>query len=96
MNYKIIYHVNFDLVDNEHGKLFVIKQQSKGCKFVPKCTEIRHDPLVELIRFPRPCCRNGDLLLRWTEGSEGKRERTERVKGKGSPYSIAERIGFRS
>jgi len=96
VNYKIIYHVNFDLVDNEHRKLFVIKQQSKGCKFVPKCTEIRRDPLVELMRFPRPCCRNGDLLLRWTEGSEGKRERTERVKGKGSPYSIAERIGSRS
>ena len=30
-----IYHGNFNLMGNEHGKLFVIKR-SEGCKVVPK------------------------------------------------------------
>ena len=35
-----IYHGNFLLMDNKHMKLFTIKQ-SKGCRFVPKCSGIR-------------------------------------------------------
>jgi len=34
------YHGNFLLMDNKHRKLFVT-EQSKGRKFMPKCTEIR-------------------------------------------------------
>jgi len=42
-------------MDNKHWELFV-SEQSKGCKFMPKCSKIRlaaglrGDPLGELVR----------------------------------------------
>ena len=53
------YHGNFTLMDNKHGKLFVVKQ-SKECKFMPKLHQSRlrlaaglcTDPLGEPVRSP--------------------------------------------
>ena len=61
-------------MDNEHRKLFVIKQ-SKGCKFMPKMC--RNTFGGRTLRSPRTPCRGGGptskekegrgLLLRGTE-----------------------------
>jgi len=59
-----ICHGNILLMDNKHGKLFVIKQ-SKGCKFMPKM----HQNMFR----GRPPTSTGDA-----EGSEGRREGTGR------------------
>ena len=68
-------------MDNKHGELLVIKQ-SKKCKYMPN---MRHNTLGGLdplwMRSPKPHSRNGDLLVR---GTEGRREGTERD-GKGIP-----------
>ena len=51
-------------MDNKHGKIFVIKQ-SKGCKFMPKCTKICFaaglcpDLLGQLVLFPDPLAAMG-------------------------------------
>ena len=77
-------------MDNKRRKLFVTKQ-SKGCKFLPKMHQStfggRPDPPKVLMRFPDPLAvmesyfsgeggRGGALLLRSTDGREGRKEGT--------------------
>jgi len=56
---------NILLMDSKLRKLFVTRQ-SKGCKFMPKCTEVRllaglcADPLGGDYPLLRPLSRNGD------------------------------------
>ena len=53
-----IYHRNFLITDNKHGKSFAV-WQSEGCKFMRKmqihlAVGLRPDPLMQLIHSPRP------------------------------------------
>jgi len=63
----------------------------KGANLWLKCAKIRlaaglhPDPLGELMCFPRRSSRNGELILRGTDGMEG-REGTEKA-GKGIPQN---------
>ena len=73
-------HVEVLLVDNKHRKLFVVKQ-SKGCKFMSKCSIIR------LAASPKPAGRAyvyrvaavGPTSER--DGRQGRKERGDREAG---------------
>jgi len=98
-----IYHENFLLVDNKHGKLFVIKQ-TKKCKFmhtkVRLAAGLRLDPQGDCVP-PDLLAAMGGLLRRGgreaegaTSKGDGREGREERGDGKGgegnSPQSQCE------
>jgi len=62
-----IYHGNILLTDNEHRKLFVIKQ-SKGCRFMPKMYQNAFGGLEELMHTPS---RNGEPTYKGRREEEG-------------------------